>query len=199
MNPLKDYYDILLLTPDARLEDIKKAYRSLSLKDHPLKTQRNKEEAENLFRLIGESYSVLSDPDQRRSYDIHIHSHPEKPRTMSSYTFSDARDLFNRFFGNTDPFFAFFSPDDEFLREHSMTTDPKPIQGQDRYQIYGAVHPPQLKERAKIHTEALPNKTGRTIQTKIEDKNGEKIKTTVITSFDSFGNKESEERVEIIP
>ena len=199
MNPLKDYYDILQLTPEACLDDIKKAYRSLSLKHHPLKAQTNKEEAENLFRLISESYSVLSDLNQRRSYDLHIQSRPEKPRTMSSYTFSDARDLFNRFFGNSDPFFAFFSPDDEFLREHSMTTDPKLIQGRDRYQIYGTLHPPQLKERAKIHTEALPNKTGKTIQTKIEDKEGKKIKRTVITSFDSTGAKESEERVEIIP
>lgn len=200
MNPFKDYYDILLLTPEARLDDIKKAYRSLSLKYHPLKSDISREEAEYQFQLIGEAYSVLSDPNQRSSYNIHIQNHPDKPRTLENYTFSDARDLFNRFFGNSDPFFAFFSPDDEFLREHSMYTYSKPIQGQDRYQIYGALHPPQYKERPSvpiIHEDL--NKSGRSVQTKIEDKEGKKIKRTTITTFDSSGTRETEERVEILP
>jgi len=57
----KDYYKTLGVDKNATPEEIKKAYRKLALKWHPDRNLKNKEEAENRFKDIGEAYSVLSD------------------------------------------------------------------------------------------------------------------------------------------
>lgn len=66
---VKDYYNILGVNKDASQEDIKKAYRKLSLKYHPDKNPDNKELAEEKFKEINEAHSVLSDPEKRKQYD----------------------------------------------------------------------------------------------------------------------------------
>lgn len=64
----KDYYKILGVSNSASLDEIRKAFKSLALKYHP---DRNKDpEAENKFKEINEAYSVLSDPNKRRRYDL---------------------------------------------------------------------------------------------------------------------------------
>ena len=64
----KDYYKILEISKSASLDDIRKAYKSLAKKYHP---DVNKEPgAEEKFKEIAEAYSVLSDPDKRRRYDL---------------------------------------------------------------------------------------------------------------------------------
>ncbi len=68
MNPRKDYYKILGVSPNATLEEIKKAYRRLANTYHPDKNPGNKE-AEEKFKEINEAYEVLSDRDKRRQYD----------------------------------------------------------------------------------------------------------------------------------
>jgi curved DNA-binding protein CbpA len=65
---MKSHYEILGLEPDATFEDIKKAYRKLSLKFHPDKNQGDEYFA-SMFRQINDAYSVLSDAEKRRSYD----------------------------------------------------------------------------------------------------------------------------------
>lgn len=70
----KDYYKILGITKNATPEEIKKAYRRLSLKFHPDKqhdkSESEKKEAEEKFKEIAEAYSVLSDEDKRKKYDM---------------------------------------------------------------------------------------------------------------------------------
>ncbi|WGH25499.1 MAG: DnaJ domain-containing protein [Candidatus Shikimatogenerans bostrichidophilus] len=66
---MKDYYEILGVTKDATLEDIKKAYRRLAIKYHPDKNINNKKEAEEKFKEAAEAYSVLSDSNKRKQYD----------------------------------------------------------------------------------------------------------------------------------
>ncbi len=68
MNPRKDYYKILGVSPNATLEEIKKAYRRLANTYHPDKNPGNKE-AEEKFKEINEAYEVLSDREKRRQYD----------------------------------------------------------------------------------------------------------------------------------
>jgi len=68
----RDYYDVLGVSRDASLEEIKKAYRKLALEWHP---DRNKSsEAEERFKEINEAYEVLSDPEKKTAYDQFGHA-----------------------------------------------------------------------------------------------------------------------------
>lgn len=64
----KDYYKILGIGKDASADDIKKAFRKLSLKYHPDRNPGNKK-AEEKFKEIAEAYEVLSDPKKKEAYD----------------------------------------------------------------------------------------------------------------------------------
>lgn len=64
----KTYYEILEVDKKASQKDIKSAYRRLAILYHPDKNKLP--EAEEKFKGIAEAYSVLSDPDKRKQYDI---------------------------------------------------------------------------------------------------------------------------------
>lgn len=66
---MKDYYEILNVSKDASLDEIKAAYRKLAKKYHP-DLNPNDKEAEQKFKEINEAYEVLSDPEKRRRYDM---------------------------------------------------------------------------------------------------------------------------------
>ncbi len=66
--PGKDYYEILGVSRDASLEDIKKAYRSLAKQYHP-DVNKDDPQASEKFKEINEAYEVLSDPNKRAQYD----------------------------------------------------------------------------------------------------------------------------------
>ena len=82
----RDYYEVLGLEKSASEEEIKKAYRKLAMKWHPVwrqfislnlgidyssqdKNPDNKDQANENFKEIGEAYSILSDKDKRANYD----------------------------------------------------------------------------------------------------------------------------------
>lgn len=69
MPEVKDYYRILGVDEDADADAIKKAYRKLAREHHP---DRNPDsaEAEEKFKEIQEAYSILSDPEERKKYDV---------------------------------------------------------------------------------------------------------------------------------
>ncbi|XP_007048743.2 PREDICTED: chaperone protein dnaJ 16 [Theobroma cacao] len=63
-----DYYTVLGLLPDARPEEIKKAYYNCMKACHP-DLSGNDPETTNFCMFINEVYGVLSDPVQRMVYD----------------------------------------------------------------------------------------------------------------------------------
>lgn len=76
---MKDYYYFLGISPDASEEDIKKAYRKLSLKYHPDKNDNDDFFAAR-FREIQEAYEILSDSGRRRTYDQNLENHQKSFR-----------------------------------------------------------------------------------------------------------------------
>ena len=64
----KDYYQVLGVSKDVSVKDLKKAYRKLARQYHPDQNPGDKA-AEEKFKSIGEAYAVLSDPQQRKQYD----------------------------------------------------------------------------------------------------------------------------------
>jgi molecular chaperone DnaJ len=66
----KDYYNILDVSPQATDEEIKKAFRTLSLQYHPDKNPNGAER----FKEINEAYQTLSNPQKKRVYDMQRNS-----------------------------------------------------------------------------------------------------------------------------
>ncbi|MBB4805761.1 curved DNA-binding protein CbpA [Chryseobacterium defluvii] len=76
---MKDYYYFLGISHDASEEDIKKAYRKLSLKYHPDKNGNDDFFADR-FREIQEAYEVLTDSVRKKAYDQNLESHQKNFR-----------------------------------------------------------------------------------------------------------------------
>ena len=62
----KNYYEILGVTPDVELSQLKAVYRRLVRKYHP----DINPDGELIFKDITEAYEVLSDEKQRKQYDM---------------------------------------------------------------------------------------------------------------------------------
>jgi len=94
-----DYYEILGVSRDADQNTIKKAYRKLAMEYHPDKNPDNKE-AEEKFKILGEAYTVLSDPQKRAEYDRFGKA---GARGASGFggggTYADPFDIFREVFG----------------------------------------------------------------------------------------------------
>ena len=78
---MKDYYYFLGIPQNASAEDIKKAYRKLSLKYHPDKND-NDEFFSDRFREIQEAYETLTDTDRRRLYDQSLSSQQRNVKSI---------------------------------------------------------------------------------------------------------------------
>lgn len=69
---MKDYYEILEVHPRASQDVIKKAYVVLAKKYHPDVTEVAANIARSRMMEINEAYSVLSNLDERKAYDIRL-------------------------------------------------------------------------------------------------------------------------------
>lgn len=65
---MSNHYHILEIDESANTDDIKKAYRKLSLKYHPDKN--NDPGSIGKFHAITEAYEILSDKDKKKQYDF---------------------------------------------------------------------------------------------------------------------------------
>jgi DnaJ-class molecular chaperone len=65
----KDYYKILGVDEKANEDEIKKAYRKMSMLHHPDKNG-NTDESKQMFQELNNAYETLSDSNKRRTYDM---------------------------------------------------------------------------------------------------------------------------------
>jgi curved DNA-binding protein len=126
---MKNYYEILGLTEQASLDEIKKAYRKLAMQHHPDRNQGNKKSEEE-FKLINEAYSTLSDKEKKKEYDLkrqmgfsHNTSHTNdfSDFNFRHFTQDDNEDIFSNFRDIFEQFGGGFS------RSRTQTTNANKI------------------------------------------------------------------------
>lgn len=111
----KDYYAILGVEKNCSVDEIRKAYRKLSLKVHPDKNKAPG--SEEAFKKVSKAFKCLSDSNSRRQYDQvglvdefeydQQHSVRQRRRRPQRDFFDDDFDpdeLFRSFFGQADMF-----------------------------------------------------------------------------------------------
>ena len=100
MSKSRNYYEILGVSREATLEEIKKAYRRLVRKYHPDLNPGDKAAAEKI-KEINRVYEILSDPQRQEEYDREI-GEPEEPEVKARPEKTlDAVGLYKRGFKKT--------------------------------------------------------------------------------------------------
>ncbi|MCW6034726.1 DnaJ domain-containing protein [Spirulina subsalsa FACHB-351] len=90
MSNSRTYYQILNISPDASLDEIRSSFRQLARQYHP--DVNPHQEAQQKFQEISEAYQVLSDSVQRSLYDQQLGLH--KAESSPSQTTHTYRDLY---------------------------------------------------------------------------------------------------------
>jgi hypothetical protein len=67
-----DYYEVLQISPNADPDMIHRVYRLLAQRYHPDNATTGDEKA---FRAITDAYKILSEPEKRAAYDVHLHAY----------------------------------------------------------------------------------------------------------------------------
>jgi Ca-activated chloride channel family protein len=88
MTELFNYYNLLGIPYDATDEEIRSAYREAARRAHP-DTSQNPETADNFIK-IQKAYEVLSNPDQRSSYDLTLPPTFTRPPILLTALYSRA-------------------------------------------------------------------------------------------------------------
>jgi curved DNA-binding protein CbpA len=91
MSNKPDYYQILGVTKTTPVEEIKKAYDKIVMRNHPDRlrhkqdmSEADKEKASQLFRDATDAWKVLSDPRLRSTYDTYGHEGLERIKDGSA-------------------------------------------------------------------------------------------------------------------
>jgi len=97
-NESESFYKILGVSENASKDEIKKAYRKLSLQHHPDRNN-NSEESKILFQKISQAYETLGDDSKREEYN-QVQSNPFfRMNTHRGAGDMDVDDIFKAFFG----------------------------------------------------------------------------------------------------
>ncbi|KAG6610163.1 Chaperone protein DnaJ [Phytophthora cinnamomi] len=91
INATMNHYERLGVARNANDREIRRSYRSLALRWHPDRirhgslTDQQKEMAEDIFKLLAESYEVLSNKESRRAYDAYLNRPPSRREEFMHY------------------------------------------------------------------------------------------------------------------
>jgi len=92
---MKDYYQLLQISSDASLTEIRKAFRREAKKVHPDLYQGNdpteKNRLQKNFILLTQAYETLIDPAQRRQYDSKYRSQKRNQTKRQQKTHANTR------------------------------------------------------------------------------------------------------------
>lgn len=107
-----DYYETLELERNASQEDIKEAYRNLSLRFNPKKASQSNSTFYNYkFHKIAEAYLVLSDPYKKGIYDNHGREalykgiEDENGNFFGGFKYTgNAQEIFEKYMNETNPY-----------------------------------------------------------------------------------------------
>jgi molecular chaperone DnaJ len=97
----RDYYEVLQVSRQATVEEIKRSYKKLAWEFHPDRNNGDAEASER-FKEVAEAYEILSDDDKRSRYDRFGHAGVQGAAGAAAAGFSgfeDAIDLFSQLFG----------------------------------------------------------------------------------------------------
>src|SRR5437899_7174428 len=94
----RDYYEVLGVGKQASPDELKRAFRKIAMDSHP---DRNPDDAvaHARFKEASEAYTVLSDPDRRRSYDMFGHAAVGAGGPAVDFSDMPFADIFDTFFG----------------------------------------------------------------------------------------------------
>eukprot|EP00250_Pteridium_aquilinum_P005134 c15275_g1_i1 orf=221-1312(+) len=124
---MKDYYQVLGLEKECSAEEIRKAYRKVSLKVHPDKNKAPG--ADEAFKAVSKAFACLNDPELRQKYDqygpeeaqdVAQHRGPFQRHHRNGFVYEDmfdANEIFNTFFNGT-PYAASGFQRGHFVRTH---------------------------------------------------------------------------------
>ena len=164
----KDYYSILGVDKNASDDEIKKAFRKLSMKWHPDRhandSEAEKKAAEEKFKDIAEAYGVLSDKEKRETYDRFGTVDGPDMSGFGNFGGMSADDIINIFAGRGfgggfgSGFGSGFG--DFFNRGHRQQREPAPQPGENVYKMI------------KINVEQLFNGGSKTFNYDVEKRCG---------------------------
>lgn len=131
-----DYYAVLGVEKTCSVEEIRKAYRKLSLKVHPDKNKAPG--SEEAFKKVSKAFKCLSDGESRRQYDQtglvdefeYNQQHNVRRRRRRT-----GHDLFDDDFDPDEIFRAFFGQGDMFRASHVYRA--RGMGGHQREEIHG--------------------------------------------------------------
>jgi molecular chaperone DnaJ len=103
----RDPYEVLGVARDADERQVKRAFRALARELHP-DVNSHDPEAEEKFKEAAEAYEILSDAEQRATYDRYgFEGLDSRGFASTAHGFGSFADIFDAFFGG-DPFGAAF-------------------------------------------------------------------------------------------
>jgi len=94
-------YEVLGVSKTASEDDVKKAFKRKAVEYHPDKTNGDKEK-EDKFKEINEAYSILSDSEKRKLYDMGLYDSGAPPPGGGGHEMN-FNDIFSTFFGGGGP------------------------------------------------------------------------------------------------